>query len=246
LPHIATGAIDNDIFCQPIDNDWYSDDIELDTSSDNHKIAAMQRNQRQRPFCQCCMTSGHNADHCFLQGKHFQPDALNKQINVYNQQNGDKPPKSVEIKPWDPQSLPPIISYKQLINHQNNNKKKKSKSINPFTNAESKSNGPSANALVTDIDNPSISSFIQNQDDKIVIFLDNNDNTDGDSDDNSAIIATFHLPTITTILSTSSRISTELQDIQHPFSTTTIISNFTPHSIQHHMKKVHQHINHPL
>jgi hypothetical protein len=243
LAHIATGTIDENLLCQSINDDWYSEVNASDMSLDNPNIGAMQRNQRQRLFCQCCMTSGHDADHCFLRGKHFRPDALNKRINVYNQQHGDKPPKSAEIKPWNPRSPPPIMN-KSSSEHRNNDNLKK-KSINPFTNAKSKSNGPTANAIVTENEYPSISSFIHNQDSKIVSFLDTIEVEDTDSDDNSVIIGTFSLPIITSISSTTSKINTDIHDLQHPFSSTTVISNYTPTSIINHMKQVHQSIPHP-
>ena len=128
-PHIAYTAID---YCQPCDDDQDMSPI----------IAAAMRNVRTKKFCQACMTIGHEADRCFLRGPNFRPKELTQHINIYNQQNGDKPPAGTILPIWNPRSPPAMLDGKSnQKSTKNDSSTVPSKPSRPFTNAVTKSTG---------------------------------------------------------------------------------------------------------
>jgi hypothetical protein len=122
------------------------------------------------------MTIGHDADHCFLRGPQFRPKELTQCINIYNQQNGDKPPPGTIMPVWNPRSPPPMIN--KSASSSSRKDPIKPKQSRPFTNAVTKSSGKSS-ASVSFLDgqqdmtvddqmkqsdySPSLSTFIASQ-----------------------------------------------------------------------------------
>jgi hypothetical protein len=108
--------------------------------------------------CQVCLMGFHQEDDCYLRGPHFIDPALQRRINIYNQNCGDKPPPGHKVKEWKPQSIPPFEfdtpakSKKQvdfsLSSSSSNQKSSIKKQSKPFSNASTKSsNKPSISSL---------------------------------------------------------------------------------------------------
>jgi hypothetical protein len=234
-PLIAHATTDSDN--KESDNnieEWYCQEVNNEEMDQKHIGALMQRRnfrnnnkQNNRPFCQCCMTPGHTSDHCFLRGKNFRPDALNKRINVFNQQHGDKPPQGTEIKSWNPRSPPPILQ----------------KSTSSTNNASSK---PSVNFINTSPTNEAtISSFIQHQNETTAYYLQQSDSDDEKSSDDEIHIGYIAQPIITNCHTSPSTISPHSFDIIPPFNTMTHVSKNTPTELILNMAKIHQNQTHP-
>jgi hypothetical protein len=229
---IVTDKVDND----ETDNvnkefaleEWYTESTNepiigaIQKKSDNNN-----RNKGPRPFCQCCMTPGHTSDHCFLRGQAFRPELLNKRINVFNQQHGDKPPPGTEIKTWNPRSPPPIL----------NNNKSSTKPTIKFGHME------------TTKTNPSISSFIQQQNHvaNLCLHTNNDDSLSDDDDDIDILLGLMQsqLPTITSCSNSDITLTSDHHDICFPFSSTTHIASSTPSDILKQMKNVHHNKQNP-
>ncbi len=177
---------------------WYCHEVEQGQDATNPIIAAMQQ-RRTRKFCQACLTPGHDASMCFLRGPNFRPKELSQRLLIYNQQNGDSPPKGTVIPKWNPRTPPPLLKESNQASQPNQNKNKNNintkKTGRPFGNSPHKAvaTKPSVNALETNEHNqacddndysqvefdgsdqfhPSLSSFIANQE-QVLTSLDTN------------------------------------------------------------------------
>ncbi len=186
------GVNDNDTNEEFYIDSWYNEDngeVTNETSS-NAVIAAMNR-RKTKKFCQACLTPGHDAEVCFLQGPNFRPKELSQRILIYNQQNGEAPPKGTVIPKWNPRTPPPMLKdsdkWKQQSENpgKNNNTYTRKKPGRPFGNSPHKAvaSKPSINNIGANLEDdtnehigiydtnteneeqfhPSLSTFIQDQ-----------------------------------------------------------------------------------
>ena len=234
-PHIAYTAID---YCQSSDTD--PDQL-------SPIIAAAMRNVRSKKFCQACMTIGHDADRCFLRGINFRPKELTQRINIYNQQNGDKPPAGTVMPIWNPRSPPPMLDKSS---HQSNQKSSsKSKPTRPFTNAVTKSSGksnatvnfinghqdiPSVNEVDQSDYSPSLSTFIASQQ---LYDIHADDNV---FDDDDSIQDSRPLISMMSIVQSTANITSTPFDFSHNNLRTVKVFKSTPTSIINKIEKVHK------
>lgn len=135
-PKIAYIAPDDDIDDNVLDiDDWY------DHHEEQQAVISLMK-RKARPFCNACLTPGHDETRCFLRGPHFRPKELTQRINVFNQQNGDKPPPGTELPKWNPRTPPADMnsSKKKATNRDRlqevSNEPKKS--MRPFANTPTK------------------------------------------------------------------------------------------------------------
>ena len=120
--------------------------------------AAMRANNKSR--CQACLLGFHDEVKCFLRGPHFQPEALKRRIRIYNQLNGDRPPKGHEPRIYEP-------GPKNAI-HTTSTDRKQQRNHQPFRNYKTKNpqqqKHQSINSLEIDNDNFDIDDYLEDDD----------------------------------------------------------------------------------
>jgi hypothetical protein len=113
--------------------------------------------------CQVCLMGFHQEDDCYLRGPNFIDPALQRRINIYNQNCGDKPPPGHKVKEWKPQSIPPF-------EFNSPHKSRKQVDFSPSSSSQiqkpslKKQSKPFSNASTKALNKPSISTFESSSD----------------------------------------------------------------------------------